>query len=93
MILNHFEGLKLTPTSLQISHLEQLNSKISAPLSTRFPCLKLLALLRGMASMPFIVSLDSAFAGVVKLADMANYTYTVFIYSICILVQYESNTC
>ena len=28
-MLNYFEGLKLTLTSLKISHLEQLNSKIS----------------------------------------------------------------
>ena len=43
--------------------------------------------------MLFIVLLVSAFAGIVKLADMANYTYTVFIYSIGILVQYESHSC
>ncbi|TLX47227.1 hypothetical protein C1E24_10530 [Pseudoalteromonas phenolica] len=41
IILNHFEGLKLTLTSLKTSHLEQLNSKISASLSTSFSCLKI----------------------------------------------------
>ncbi|TMO53509.1 hypothetical protein CWC21_19125 [Pseudoalteromonas phenolica] len=41
IILNHFEGLKLTLTSLKISFLKQLNSKISASLSTRFSCLKI----------------------------------------------------
>ena len=41
IILNHFEGLKLTLASLKISYLEQLNSKISASLSTRFSCLKI----------------------------------------------------
>ncbi|TLX48585.1 hypothetical protein C1E24_03805 [Pseudoalteromonas phenolica] len=40
-ILNHFEGLKLTLTSLKNSYLEQLNSKIFASLSTSFPCLKI----------------------------------------------------
>ncbi|TLX45792.1 hypothetical protein C1E24_17015 [Pseudoalteromonas phenolica] len=40
-ILNHFEGLKLTLTSLKISNLEQLNSKIYASLSTSFSCLKI----------------------------------------------------
>jgi len=39
--LNHFEGLKLTLASLKISHLEQLNSKIFASLSTSFSCLKI----------------------------------------------------
>ncbi len=43
--------------------------------------------------MLFIVPLGSAFAGVVKLADIVNYTYTVFIYSIGVLVQYESHSC
>lgn len=43
--------------------------------------------------MLLIVSLGSAFAGIVKLADMANCTYTVFIYSIGVLVQYESHSC
>ena len=37
----HFEGLKLTLTLLEISHLEQLNSKVSASLSISFPCLKI----------------------------------------------------
>ncbi|ALO43106.1 hypothetical protein PP2015_2618 [Pseudoalteromonas phenolica] len=40
-MLNYFEGLKLTLTLLEISHLEQLNSKIFASLSTSFPCLKI----------------------------------------------------
>ncbi|MAD89810.1 MAG: hypothetical protein CMK64_08910 [Pseudoalteromonas sp.] len=46
IILNHFEGLKLTLTSLEISYLEQLNSKISASLSTSFPCLKINRLIK-----------------------------------------------
>ena len=41
IILNHYEGLKLTLASLKISYLEQLNSKIFALLSTSFPCLKI----------------------------------------------------
>ena len=40
-MLNHFEGVKLTLTSLKISLLEQLNSKIFASLSTSFYCLKI----------------------------------------------------
>ena len=41
IILNHYEGLKLTLASLKISYLEQLNSKIFALLSTNFTYLKI----------------------------------------------------
>ena len=41
IILNHFEGLKLTLTSLKTSYLEQLNIKIFALLPTSFPCFKI----------------------------------------------------
>ncbi|TMO53715.1 hypothetical protein CWC21_18175 [Pseudoalteromonas phenolica] len=41
MILNHFEGLKLTLASLKISYLEQLNGKVFASLPTSFTCLKI----------------------------------------------------
>ena len=40
LILAQFEGANLTLTALKISHLEQLNSKIFAWLSTRFSRLK-----------------------------------------------------
>ncbi|TMO73772.1 hypothetical protein CWC16_15470 [Pseudoalteromonas sp. S3776] len=38
---NHFEWLNLTLATLKISHLEQLNNKIFALLSTRFYYLKI----------------------------------------------------
>ncbi|RRS10455.1 hypothetical protein EAG18_02400 [Pseudoalteromonas sp. J010] len=40
-MLVQFEGVNLTLTALKISHLEQLNSKIFAWLSTRFSRLKI----------------------------------------------------
>ncbi|TMN88184.1 hypothetical protein CWB72_13790 [Pseudoalteromonas phenolica] len=53
IILNHFEGLKLTLASLKISYLEQLNSKISASLPTNFTCLKIDHLIKRMGIKPF----------------------------------------
>ncbi len=47
-MLNYFEGLKLTLTSLKISYLEQLNSKIYASLSTSFSCLKIDRLIKSI---------------------------------------------
>ncbi|TMO57913.1 hypothetical protein CWC21_01260 [Pseudoalteromonas phenolica] len=59
IILNHFKGLKLTLTSLKISYLEQLNSKIFASLSTSFPCLKIVRLIKriGIRNRDFLVAL------------------------------------
>ncbi|MBD0781806.1 hypothetical protein FX995_08750 [Pseudoalteromonas flavipulchra] len=39
--MDQFEGANLTLTTLKTSHLEQLNSKIFALLSTRFSRLKI----------------------------------------------------
>ncbi|TLX47456.1 hypothetical protein C1E24_08895 [Pseudoalteromonas phenolica] len=59
MILNHFEGLKLTLTSLKIPYLEQLNSKIFASLPTSFSCLKIDRLIKRIG----ITQFQSMFGG------------------------------
>ncbi|TMO57310.1 hypothetical protein CWC21_04065 [Pseudoalteromonas phenolica] len=46
LILNLFEGLKLTLTTLKTFYLVQINSKIFALLSTSFLCLKIVRLIK-----------------------------------------------